>query len=154
MISFIAAGDVRRFRPLTVVVILGHLLSEVAMAIALLFGNLNPPNWPPSFFPFSMTTTLILAMMLDGSILVVLTYAFIQADRARYGLKYLSPVEFRALKAAAEAIIMGGTEVITPEEVARNVDRYLSSFKARRKFITKLALSASEFYPLLFFQLP
>jgi len=154
MVSFVAAGDVRRFRPLTVVVILGHLVSELAMILVLLFGDLNPPDWPPSFLPFSMTMTLALAMTLDGLILTMLTFLFVRADRARYGLKYLNPIEFRALKAAAEAIILGETEVITPEEVARNVDRYLASFKARRKFITKFALSASEFYPLLFFRLP
>src|SRR5512147_1269004 len=54
MMSFVAAGDVRRFRPLTVVVILGHLVSELAMILVLLFGDLNPPAWPPSFWPFSM----------------------------------------------------------------------------------------------------
>ena len=154
MISFVAAGDVRRFRPLTVIVILGHLLSELAMILVLLFGDLNPPDWPPSFWPFSMTMTLVLAMALDGLILIMLTYVFVRADRARYGLKYLNPVEFRALKAAADAIILGNNEAIPPEDVARNVDRYLASFKARRKFITKLALTASEFYPLLFFRLP
>ena len=50
--------------------------------------------------------------------------------------------------ALAEVLVMGKDELVTPEEVAANVDEYLWSFPAEEKK-TKLALTALCVYPML-----
>jgi choline dehydrogenase-like flavoprotein len=69
-------------------------------------------------------------------------------------LLYLSRREFRTLVALAEVVVMGEKEVLAPEEVARNIDRYLAAFRARTKWLTKAALIGIENYPLLSFKPP
>jgi choline dehydrogenase-like flavoprotein len=69
--------------------------------------------------------------------------------RARYGLRYLSLAEFKTLTALAEVLVIGEEERLTPEEIGHNVDRYLATFRAHRKWVVKVALLALYFYPLL-----
>jgi len=65
------------------------------------------------------------------------------------GLHYLSHLEFKTLTALAEVLVIGEDERLTPEEVSHNVDRYLSTFKARRKWVVRIALLGLLLYPLL-----
>jgi choline dehydrogenase-like flavoprotein len=154
LLAFVASGDVRRFRVLVLLLIWGHALSEVAMIACLLWADLSAPAWQARL-GFSMTTTLYGAMALDGVILGLLIGAFASADRARYRLRYLAPLEFRALEALADVVLDGRDgQVFTAEEIAHNVDRYLGSFEAKRKWLTKLALTGLELYPLLSWQAP
>jgi choline dehydrogenase-like flavoprotein len=76
------------------------------------------------------------------------------AHRARVDLLYLSRREFRTLAALAEVVVMGEQEILIPEEVARNIDRYLAAFRARTKWLAKAALIGIERYPLLSFKPP
>jgi choline dehydrogenase-like flavoprotein len=92
---------------------------------------------------------LIGAMVLDGVIVALLIWFHATAERARYALRYFSPTEFRVLAALAEVVVAGPDELITPEEVARNTDRYLGSFRARSKWLSKLVLTGMQAYPLL-----
>lgn len=71
------------------------------------------------------------------------------AERARYGLKYFSPLQFRTLRALAEVIIYGEQEVISGDDVAHNVDSYFSSFEAKTKWTMALVVTGLYFYPLL-----
>jgi hypothetical protein len=43
---------------------------------------------------------------------------------------------------------------LKPIEIAHNVDRYMSSFRGKTKFISKLALTGIELYPLIFLRPP
>lgn len=54
-----------------------------------------------------------------------------RAQRERYQLRYLSQAQHRTLTALAEVLVAGDDEVLTPEEVAGNVDEYLRSFVAK-----------------------
>lgn len=72
----------------------------------------------------------------------------------RHNLKWLFPVSYATLKAAAEVLVTQDDEEVTPEEVARNVDRYMDAFLARRKWIVQVALVGLYAYPLLFFKAP
>lgn len=153
LLAFVASGDVRRFRALVLILIWAHAISELAMLACLVWADLAAPLWQ-QHLGMSMTATLWGAIALDGVILTLLIGAFTAADRAHYALHYLSPLEFRALGALADVVVEGRDERITPEEIARNVDRYLGSFRARRKWLTKLALTGLELYPLLSWQAP
>src|SRR5207237_2841150 len=73
----------------------------------------------------------------------------ITAERARYDLLYLWPIQYRTLVALAEVVIAGTNEIVPAEDVARNVDRYLASFRARSKWIMAAALVGMQIYPLL-----
>jgi choline dehydrogenase-like flavoprotein len=61
---------------------------------------------------------------------------------------YLSKREIRWLAAIAEAVLPLDASV-PPIEVAENVDRYMTPFRARRKWIVKVAVAGVNLYPLL-----
>src|SRR6185312_3513635 len=44
--------------------------------------------------------------------------------------------------------------LLSPEEVAYNVDKYMGAFKGGTKWVTKLCITGIEFYPLFFLKLP
>ncbi|HEX8184043.1 MAG TPA: GMC family oxidoreductase [Blastocatellia bacterium] len=159
LMAFFAAADVRRYRVLTVLIIAGHIISELAVAATLICGNtdatlvfVNP--FTSTSHAISVKTILWASMILDGIVIALLLWFYITAERARYRLSYLSPVEFRALKALSDVVVTGGREILTPEEVARNVDGYLAKFNAQSKWIMKLVLVGIEVYPLLSFKAP
>lgn len=61
---------------------------------------------------------------------------------------YLSGREIRWLAAIAEAVLPADMAV-PPIEVAENVDRYMTPFRARRKWIVKVAVAGVNLFPLL-----
>jgi choline dehydrogenase-like flavoprotein len=157
LMSFFASGDVRRYRLLAALVIAGHIISELAVAAVLLWGNtggalhlVNPLTSTALTIP--MASALWGSMILDGVIIILLSWFYLDAEHARYGLQYLSPTEFRALAALAEVVITSKTRLLTPEQVARNVDEYLAKFNAQSKWIMKVVLMGIEIYPLLSFK--
>ena len=154
LLAFFASGDVRRYRLLTLLVIIGHILSELAVAAVLLWGDtigsltlVTPFESGPARIPIE--TVLIGSMVLDGVIIILLIWFYGAADRSFYRLSYLSPTQYRALAALADVVVAGKTEIITAEEVARNVDDYLSRFKAQSKWVIRIVLLGIEAYPLL-----
>ncbi|MFY9558337.1 MAG: GMC family oxidoreductase [Blastocatellia bacterium] len=154
LLAFFASGDVRRYRLLTVLVIVGHLISELAVGAVLLWGDVRGAlilqlPFASSAIRVTIESALVGSMILDGVIIILLVWFYLAAERAHYGLLYLSPTEYRALAALADVVVAGKTEIITAEEVARNVDDYLSRFKAQSKWITKLVLLGIEMYPML-----
>ncbi len=64
-------------------------------------------------------------------------------------LHYLSRLEFKTLTALAEVLVIGEDEQLTPEKISHNVDSYLATFRARGKWIVKIALLGLLLYPLL-----
>jgi hypothetical protein len=142
LMAFFASGDVRRYRLLAMLVIIGHIISELAVGAVLLWGKtdgalhlINPLTSEPISAPIK--TILWGSMILDGIIIILLVWFYLAAERARYGLRYLSPTEFRALAALAEVVITSKTKLLKPEEVAYNVDTYLAKFNAQSKFVSK-----------------
>ncbi len=149
-LSLLASGDVRRFRWAVVVLIGAHAVSELAMLTTLVWGDtarIVDPGAPIG--ARAVRDVLLFAMVLDGVILAVLILSFRAAERARYALRWLSPLQFRALAALADVIVAGDKEVLTAEEVAHNTDRYLSSFRARSKWLARLVLTGMQWLPLL-----
>lgn len=156
LLAFFASGDVRRHRLLTILLIWGHVISILAMAAVLLWGQ-TTGTYQVGPWTWTIRGTLLGAMLLDGGIAAALLILFSSAERARYDLAFLWPVEFRSLKALAEVSITGAdgeAPVITGEDVARNVDEYLARFEGTTKRVARLALVALEFYPILSFKPP
>jgi len=68
------------------------------------------------------------------------------------GHRFLPGIAFDALAALAEVVVDEGQ--LEPREVARNVDEYMASFRAQRKWVVKVALVVLWLYPLPFLQPP
>src|SRR5215470_6536990 len=134
MLCAVAGADVRRFSSLVPVIIAGHLVSILA-SIAMLIWADTSAIFP--IFGMSVTAAALLwgAIALDGAILLIFTVLYDKAQRARYGLRYLSVYEFQTVAALAEVLIDSEERRITPEEIGRNVDDYLATFNARRKWV-------------------
>lgn len=159
ILCLVASGDVRRFRVMSWIVIIGHLLSEVAVTATLIWGDIDrvgtftvPITGDVLTFPISVP--LIGSMVLDGVIIILLLWFVIAAERAWLGLRYLAPTEYYALVALSEALIVGEEERVSPQEMAKNADEYLSRFQARSKWTFRAALLGMQIYPLLSFRPP
>jgi choline dehydrogenase-like flavoprotein len=148
LLAFFASADVRKYRLLTLLIIAGHLISEIATIVVLTWGKID---YQVNLGGRWIAVDLLLrgSMLLDGVIAVLLIWFFAAAERSRYRLQYLSPTEFRALTALADVVVTGKDEIIDAEEVARNVDHYLAKFDSKTKWIMKVVLIGIEFYPLL-----
>ncbi|MBX7151835.1 GMC family oxidoreductase [bacterium] len=153
LLAWIASVNVREHRTLIVIVVWGHVISIAAMGFVLAFGK---TDYDVNVGTITMPIANMLwgAIVMDGVILIALIYFFFAAEKARFQLVYFSPTEFRTLVALAEVVIQGTNEILSPEDVARNVDRYLGAFKARSKWIMKLVLTGMNAYPMLTFRPP
>jgi choline dehydrogenase-like flavoprotein len=80
---------------------------------------------------------------------VCISFLFASAERARYGLKYFSPVQFRTIAALAEVVIYGEHKLLSGNEVAQNVDRYFNSFEAKTKWTMAWVVTGLYFFPIL-----
>jgi choline dehydrogenase-like flavoprotein len=68
------------------------------------------------------------------------------------GGRFLPRLGFKALAALAEVVT--DPERLAPEKVAANVDRYMGSFRAQRKWVVKVALVGLWLYPLRYLHRP
>jgi choline dehydrogenase-like flavoprotein len=66
--------------------------------------------------------------------------------------RFLPRMAFKALAALADVTV--DRELLAPEQVARNVDTYMASFRAQRKWVVKIGLIGLWLYPLRFLQAP
>ncbi len=153
LLALLAAADVRRRELLTLILILAHIMSVLTVTVTILFGKTDyQVNLFGNLVP--ITQILLASIALDGFIVGVLSWLSVGARRSRVNLNYLSETEFRALTALADVVIKSERRLVTPQEIAGNIDRYLASFAGRGKWIAKLTLTALEFSPLLYLKLP
>lgn len=153
LLSWIASADVRKFSVLVIVVIAGHIISELATLSVLIWGNTGyDVSIDGTVIPIK--TILYGSMILDGIIIIILFWFFLSAEKAKYKLLYLSPLQYRTLISLAEVLIDGKNEIIPAEKVARNIDNYLSDFTASSKWLMRLVLIFMQIYPLLTFKPP
>lgn len=153
-LSWIAAANVRKYREMIVVIIAASIVAEIASILLVLFAR-NDYIITTATSSMHVTDLLVVSIVFDGLIAVLLIWFFLSAERARLNLLYLSPMQFRSLKALAEVVINGsGNTVISADDVARNVDTYLHNFRARQKWISKIVLSVMQIFPLLSFNMP
>jgi choline dehydrogenase-like flavoprotein len=80
-------------------------------------------------------------------ILILLAYGF--AWRGRYRLSFLWPVSYRALLAVAEVLVAGRDERISAGDIAARVESFLAGFRAKRRWLYRVALAGIELAPLV-----
>jgi choline dehydrogenase-like flavoprotein len=151
VLCFVAAGDARRNGWAAQLVVLGHVLIVFALLLMLAFGNHDSVDntfGSPLGTSLSPTLQLLIWAAAATSVVVVISWLYRSAVKARYGLRYLWPHQHNTAMAMAEVLVIGPDEVLTPEEVAKGIDDYLYSFTAHEKWKSKLALSVLTVYPL------
>jgi choline dehydrogenase-like flavoprotein len=152
-LCFVAAGDVRRYLIAVEAVMVVMALAVLSGLVLILFAS-NNYLMQVGEGTVSMRTLLIYSSLFDAVLNVLLIVMYNKAQKARYGLHYFTPMQFRTLEALADVLIQGENEIISSRQVALNVDRYMSSFLAKTKWVSKLAMTGIELYPLFFLKPP
>lgn len=96
-----------------------------------------------------LTTVMWWAVGHEAVTGAIILAAYVFALRRRYRLGFLWTSSYRALTAGAEVLLAGGTAGIRPEDVAARVEAFLQRFRARRRWLYKVALGALQFAPLV-----
>lgn len=95
-------------------------------------------------------TALLWGMIaIDAAIALGLAVAAGVAWRRRYRLGFLWPSSYRGLAAVAEVLVGREGSPITPRDVANRVEAFLQDFRARRRWIYKIALTTMQLIPLV-----
>jgi choline dehydrogenase-like flavoprotein len=152
-LCFVAAGDVRRYLIAVEAVMVVMALAVLSGLVLILFAS-NKYLMQVGAGTVSISTLLIYSSIFDAVLNVLLIVLYNKAQKARYGLHYFTPMQFRTLEALADVLIQGENEIISSRQVALNVDRYMSSFLAKTKWVSKLAMTGIELYPLVFLKPP
>jgi choline dehydrogenase-like flavoprotein len=148
LMCWYAAADLRRNVLIVKLLVWTSVLSSVISALILLkydsgilisvFGNnLSLKAIGFGALGFNTLNALILGLLMRS------------AEKERYDLKYFSPLQFRTLSALADVVITGKDEIIPCEDVAKNVDRYFNTFRAKGKWTMAAVVTALYFYPIL-----
>ena len=149
-LSVLAAAHVRRYGWLTLVIAAAYLVLIAAQAILLARGG----NGTLGLLGATAdgTAFLVAWMVADVLLTVLLVWLYHRAQVARYRLCYLTPYGFVTLVALAEVLVRGEDERVPADEVARNVDGYLSRIpgRGRGRDRIQLALLALTVLPLAF----
>jgi choline dehydrogenase-like flavoprotein len=148
-LSVLIVWDVRRWAPVAVpLIVFAHLLMPVILVVTALWGSGEgfdntwggPPDSSSEFRRNWLTADVVVAGLLVGT--------YFKATRSRYDMRYLTPAGFRALMALAEVLVLREDRQIAPAEVAVRVDHYLARFRARRKWVVRLAFLGLAYWPV------
>ncbi|MCW3065275.1 MAG: family oxidoreductase [Solirubrobacterales bacterium] len=148
----IAVADIRRFSFTVALVIGGHVLLVLGLASALVAGDTKTISHTIVGPGLGAGTLVWVWLGAASAIVVLFSWLYESAERARFGLRYLGHAEFRALAALAEVLVPGHD--VSPERVAANVDSYLAGFPAQGKWRIRIALLGLAIYPLLWLRPP
>jgi choline dehydrogenase-like flavoprotein len=153
VLSAIGAADIRRFGWMAVLVAIAYLALVVGQVATIAWGG-APDQDVFGLVSVSATVALLAWMAVDLVLAALFLAWWASAVRAAHGLRFLHPLAFLALVALAEVLIEGKREVLSPEQVAHNVDTYLAELKAPGKARVQLALVALAVWPLFTFRPP
>lgn len=152
-LCFIGAADVRRYLVAVEAIIVVMVLAVVSGLLLTFFAN-NNYEMETGMGHLTIRKMVLMSTVFDTLVNILFIAFYLQAQKARYKLLFFSPMQFRTLTALAEVVIEGENEILKPGEIAHNVDRYMASFRGKTKFITRLALTGIELYPLVFLKPP
>ncbi len=158
-LAFGAAIDLARRARLIALIVWGHVLIVLLLALALLTGDkafdFPPPRWLAKLIPAldpSIGMRAVVWLVLAALATAVLVWLYHRALAVRYDLRYLWPAEHATLAAIADAIL---TEpVVAPEEIATAVDHYWAGLDIGYKRRLRLAIWVTCLLPLVFLRPP
>lgn len=149
-------SDVRRWAAIAVPLIVGvHVIMPIVL-LATLDGShqVTEHTWVHSGTPFSFLASSASTfrwswIASDAVVGTTFTVLHFLAIRSRYDVRFLTPSGFRALMALAEVLVLLEDRQVAPAEVAVRADHYLASFRARGKWVVRLAFLGLAYLPLL-----
>jgi choline dehydrogenase-like flavoprotein len=158
-LAFAAATDLARRARLIALIIWGHVLIVVLLALALITGNsaftFPPPRWLAKLIPALDASVGARAWAwLVGAVVATafLGWLLNRALVVRHDLRYLWPAEHATLTAVADAIL---TEpAVPPADVATAVDHYWADLDIGYKSRLRLAIWVTCLLPLRFLRPP
>lgn len=95
-----------------------------------------------------LTTVMWWAVGHEAVTGAIILAAYVFALRRRYRLGFLWISSYRGLAAGAAVLLPGNSE-ISPEDVAARVEAFLQRFRARRRWLYKVALATLQLAPLV-----
>ena len=150
-IALVGVGDIRRYAYTAALLAGAHIALVIGLTVAFVAdgtssvaGTLNPTK-----LPLAAGTLAWVWLGADVVIAIVLAALYERAQRARFRLRYLSSVEFSTLRALAEVLTPDPKRLVEPLDVARRVDNYLASFRAKGKVAVRAALVGLAVYPIV-----
>ncbi len=148
LLCWFSISDLRRFTLLVKLLAWLFVISVLLGAYVLIWRDTSSEV---VYFKFLLPLkTLFIISLIYDAVNAVLTYVLLSsAERARYNLKYFSPIQFKTLEALADVVITGKEEIIPAETVAQNVDTYFKTFQAKSKWTMALVITGLYFYPIL-----
>jgi len=147
-ITLLAISNLRRFGWMTLLVIMGHLMLIASLGLMWATGNTAGGDLVPGGSEQDWEVTMAIWVGADVLVVLALSILFWRAERARHGLKYLWPHEFATIEALSDVLIDDDQRALRPDEIACNVDGYLSKFKATGKWKVRLAMGFLTISPL------
>ncbi len=153
LLCLYVAKDLRANVSITNLVIFGHVVSALVLLVFMLFKSTHVPVTIGAF-TLSLHAIMLGALALDLVIVVMLIYLYRAALARRYDLKFLGGIEYRTLIALADVLVHGENEHVQPEEIAANLDYYVSKIRARRRWVYRAVLVLLYFHPRLYFKAP
>ncbi len=148
LLCWFAVSDLRRFTLLVKILIWDSLVTVLTGVYVLLWWDASATDISRGGSAL-LDNFAIIAVLFNVVNVLLTTFLLRSAERARYGLKYFSPLQFKTLAALAEVIIYGEAEVMSSEDVAHNVDSYFEGFEAKSKWTMALVITGLYFYPIL-----
>ena len=124
------------------------------LAMSLIVGNVHHVGATLGGSALSPEATVWVWLGADVLIVALLSWFYESAQRARWGLRYLGSAEYVTLMAMSEILVLRDNDVLTPAQVATNVDDYLDRFHAAGKWKIRLGLFALAIYPLFWLRPP
>jgi choline dehydrogenase-like flavoprotein len=132
--------------------IVGPVVSVLALSAVLQLAyvlTLDLDGTAKLFGDLSLESFLWGSLGLDAALALLLSAAYRRAWRQRYRINFLTPASFRALRGAAGVLITDPNPAVTPDQVAQSVERFLFNFRARRRWLYGIALTAIQLAPLI-----
>ncbi|HEY1451507.1 MAG TPA: GMC family oxidoreductase [Solirubrobacteraceae bacterium] len=152
MLCFYVARDVRAHLSLWGVAACGLVLSGI---VGLAYLTFLHTGYTRPFFGHQLNMADILWGLVGVHLLAAVPFfALYRATwKQRYGLRYFTPIQYRALLAAA-GIVIDGPAVLTPEQIAQIVDQRVALMTARRTWLYRVAMLGLQAHPLLYLKPP
>jgi len=142
LMCWYAIADLRRFTLLVKLLAWQLVFSAVIGAYILLWRDTNSAI---EMWSLSAKNIIIISLIYNVLNAILVFILMSSAESSRYGLKYFSPLQFKTLEALAEVIIYGEKEILTGEEVSKNVDTYFKTFQAKSKWTMAMVITGLYF---------
>ena len=144
--------DIRRELALVDIVMIGLAVSAITH-VALVVSLPGQPFVLPGT-RWNVQDFAWLEAIADAGIALLLFALYQRAWAERFQYRFLRQMEYRSLTGLADVILAGNQEIIPPEQIAANVDRYLDQMRARRRRVYRWALFALQLHPCLYMYPP